>query len=404
MFVVPELRYELAQQWLWLLGHQNSSGGGNKSGKQQCDPVVEYNKALESFIIKYRPTSKELFVIMIQLCRFFKEDLAELASGADSSEPQFAHPALLGTREMESIRLLREVERLESLFIHDREDDPNQIQTKRQITTSSQLIASLKGFNLDNAIVREQIIDMIRKEVRSETQAKEHQMISMMDEDNTTHYHYKRWLWVQFPWCTIDVHSDISNIMELFSSTGGDSNMYISATKENELAKATLMILHAAKQRSKKSYANTNKTLNQSQNSSNFNNTSLKKKGGKKSINNTTLGKHKTGMLPPVAPMSAKNNQSTLDGTLDDRQKSLVLSRTINFGNRSISASRLQRDNSPSNRLPLLRLDSEDRKSPEKTLAKISTSMNHIEQGKMKEIEQENVALGAQLNNLNFMM
>lgn len=34
--------------------------------------------------------------------------------------------------------------------------------------------------------------------------------------------------------------------------------MYISATKENELAKATLQILHAAKQRSKKSYANTN--------------------------------------------------------------------------------------------------------------------------------------------------
>lgn len=62
MFVVPELRYELAQQWLWLL---IGSGSNGKSSKQQCDPVVEYNKALESFIIKYRPTSKELFVIMI---------------------------------------------------------------------------------------------------------------------------------------------------------------------------------------------------------------------------------------------------------------------------------------------------------------------------------------------------
>jgi hypothetical protein len=30
--------------------------------------------------------------------------------------------------------------------------------------------------------------------------------------------------------------------------------------------------------------------------------------------------------------------------------------------------------------------------------------MNLIEQGKIKEIEQENVALGAQLNTLNFMM
>lgn len=121
---------------------------------------------------------------------------------------------------------------------------------------------------------------MIRKEVMSQASAKEHQMISMIDEDSTTHYHYKRWLWVQFPWCTIDVHSDISNIMELFSggsSKGGDSSVYISATKENELAKATLQILHAAKQRSKKSYSNGNKSLNHSQSSS-MANISMKKK------------------------------------------------------------------------------------------------------------------------------
>jgi hypothetical protein len=62
MFVVPELRYELAQQWLWLL---IGMGSGQKSSKQQCDPVVEYNKSLESFIIKFRPSSKELFIIMI---------------------------------------------------------------------------------------------------------------------------------------------------------------------------------------------------------------------------------------------------------------------------------------------------------------------------------------------------
>jgi len=108
----------------------------------------------------------------------------------------------------------------------------------------------------------------------------------MIDEENTTHYHYKRWLWVQFPWCTIDVHSDISNIMELFSggsSKGGDSSVYISATKENELAKATLQILHAAKQRSKKSYSNGNKSLNQSQSSSMINN-SMKRKAKKSNL------------------------------------------------------------------------------------------------------------------------
>ena len=59
---------------------------------------------------------------MIQLCRFFKEDLAELVSGADAEEPLFAPPPLLGTREIESIRLLKEIERLESLYMPDRED------------------------------------------------------------------------------------------------------------------------------------------------------------------------------------------------------------------------------------------------------------------------------------------
>lgn len=102
---------------------------------------------------------------MIQLCRFFKEDLAELVSGAQGQEPQFAHPPLLGTREIDAIRLLKEVEKLENLFLHDREDDKEF--SKNHISNSSQLIASLKGFNLDNEIVREQIIAMIRSEVHS---------------------------------------------------------------------------------------------------------------------------------------------------------------------------------------------------------------------------------------------
>ena len=52
----------------------------------------------------------------------------------------------------------------------------------------------------------------------------------------------------------------------------------------------------------------------------------------------------------------------------------------------------------------MLRLDSEDRRSPIKTLAKISMTMNSIEQSKLKEIEVENVQLGSQLNDLNYMM
>ena len=101
------------------------------------------------------------------------------------------------------------------------------------------------------------------------------------------------------------------------------------------------------------------------------------------------ISKPKIGMLPPVVPQSAKHgNESMLD-----KSKTMIIG---GAGNRSISAGR-GRDigNTSSSRLPLLRLDSEDRKSPEKTLAKISITMNNIEQGKMKEIEHENVQLGA---------
>jgi len=43
----------------------------------------------------------------------------------------------------------------------------------------------------------------------------------------------------------------------------------------------------------------------------------------------------------------------------------------------------------------MLIMDSEDRSQPVKTLAQFSISMNDIEKDKMKEIEQENVSLGA---------
>ena len=231
---------------------------------------------------------------------------------------------------------------------------------------------------------------MIRAEVQAEENLKEHQMISMVDEEGMTHYHYKRWLWVQFPWCTIDVHSDISNIMELFSSgagQGGDSSLYISATKENELAKATLNILLAAKARSKKSGATgaVPKNLSRSHASSALDK-SMKR--SRKSI----ASKSKISTLPPVNPQSTKS--------IDMGEP---LSKTMM--NRSVSATRNYRhDLNNSGRLPMLRLDSEDRRSPEKTIAKISRTLLTIEQGKMKEIEDENVALGAQLNSLNFLI
>src|ERR1700712_4159509 len=76
---VPEIKHELASYWQCLEQHK-------------YDPVAEYNKALEGFVVKYRPNNQELFVILIQLSRFFKE-LADLET---KFTPQFKHPPLRG--------------------------------------------------------------------------------------------------------------------------------------------------------------------------------------------------------------------------------------------------------------------------------------------------------------------
>lgn len=64
-------------------------------------------------------------------------------------------------------------------------------------------------------------------------------------------------------------------------------------------------------------------------------------------------------MLPPVVPLSAKNANTTVDGTIDGTKASF--SRTIIIGNRSISAGRIQRDKSPPAKLPMLIMDAMDR-------------------------------------------
>ena len=90
-----------------------------------------------------------------------------------------------------------------------------------------------------------------------------------------------------------------------------------------------------------------------------------------------------------------------IDGGEHDRSYSF--SKTMIIGNRSISVGRATCGDSASN-LPLLRLDQEDRKSSVKTLAKIFNTMNRIEHTKIMEIELENVSLGAQLSDLNYMV
>jgi hypothetical protein len=58
--------------------------------RQNYDPVIEYNKALELFEMHYQPTIGNLFQIILQLSRFFKE----LVDFEGDYLPEFRHPLI----------------------------------------------------------------------------------------------------------------------------------------------------------------------------------------------------------------------------------------------------------------------------------------------------------------------
>jgi len=73
----PHFKIYLIETWIELI-------------TQNYDPVIEYNKNLELFVMHNQPTNENMFYIVLQLSRFFKE----LADFEDSSIPEFRHPKI----------------------------------------------------------------------------------------------------------------------------------------------------------------------------------------------------------------------------------------------------------------------------------------------------------------------
>lgn len=57
---------------------------------------MEYNRSLEVFVARYNPNNEEIFLILIQLSRFFRE----LTDFETNKTPHFMHPALKGNNEL----------------------------------------------------------------------------------------------------------------------------------------------------------------------------------------------------------------------------------------------------------------------------------------------------------------
>lgn len=60
------------------------------------DPVTEYNKTIEEFEMHYHPSNEDIFKIILQISRFFKEFVDfESAMTAD-----FRHPPIKGGEDL----------------------------------------------------------------------------------------------------------------------------------------------------------------------------------------------------------------------------------------------------------------------------------------------------------------
>lgn len=75
----PYTKYDLCRYWQWLEG-------------EGYDPVIEYNKRLEIFDIHFEPKPEDLFIIILQISRFFKE----FADFETRKTPDFKHPFIRG--------------------------------------------------------------------------------------------------------------------------------------------------------------------------------------------------------------------------------------------------------------------------------------------------------------------
>ena len=75
----PYTKYDLCRYWQAL-------------EKKGYDPVIEYNKRLESFELHFEPRPEDLFIIILQISRFFKE----FADFETKTTPKFRHPFIKG--------------------------------------------------------------------------------------------------------------------------------------------------------------------------------------------------------------------------------------------------------------------------------------------------------------------
>ena len=197
VLMTPDYKLELAMYWQKL---------------ESChfDVVQEYNRSLELFVENNHLGNQELFVLVVQFCRLFKE----LTDFETELTPEFKHPHLRGQFELKEINLLEEVRSIPGMY------------SEKQLSA----IEEHEQFNIENNISREQLKESILKMIQE----------GSPQRSQPKFYYYKRWLWIQFPWGALDVYSNLSQTMGKFNSF----HEVVSQEIERELGVVTLKIIN----------------------------------------------------------------------------------------------------------------------------------------------------------------
>jgi hypothetical protein len=129
---------------------------------------------------------------------------------------------LRGHYELENINLLDEISRLSDLF---------SAVSVKSIREEEKVTADNKNARY---ALRAQIFESENKEVEGERAPRQ-----------LKYYYYKRWLWIQFSWCALDVYADLSSVMAKFA----EHSEFQSSDVDNDLAINLIKIIKESKQR-----------------------------------------------------------------------------------------------------------------------------------------------------------
>ena len=211
----PQHKLEHIRSWSLLSSHH-------------FDPVHEYNKTLEHFVEQHKPKNREIFIILVQLCRFFKE----FSKLDPPGSCEFRHPPLKRINEIKELTLYEEIIQLSEMI--------NQVQINPLKKDERITVENKKAWNSWKESILKAEDEMVNRTFSMAIQKnfiKKHEMLL-----------YKRWIWIQFPWCSLDVYSDFSQIMGVFNASE------INHQHDNEMAVTSLRIIRDAKLKAKKKF------------------------------------------------------------------------------------------------------------------------------------------------------